>query len=579
MLRKPAFATTAVRVAVKQFRQEMARVAKTILSKSGLIPVSGIVAATLIIHLLFDTLLFDASRADSHSVACLIFILVAVATFLWGIYGGGLTVIGLWMLPALGGALGAASYDGYQREIMGVEMASVLLAFMGLLAGGASRYIHANAQRQERDALIDPETGWGNTRAFFRFFRSIKSDKAILLIEAKNRTDIYSLFGISQELPVFRAALTVLATQFPDSRLFVSSGDRVVICDVNWPLDRIAELAKEIISVFEKPIVVDGVGVYIDLQIGIATFKKGAPDTPSQAIKKASRAMKIAELRDLPYEQHSGAHEDNPAFQVELLSDFKTAIDDHQLFVVYQPVIDFFTGSVSGVEALVRWKHPQKGMLSPDSFLPAVEKTNLISPLNRFVMLTALDSIQEWSQQGLDMSVAVNLAPRSLQDLSLVDELSEMIYDKGADPQRLVIEVVEKSFAYDRRTVSKVLTALRKMGVRIFIDDFGAEYSALSYLRDLPIDCIKIDGSFVKGIERGGNRSRIVSGMHELAKELNMKCIVEGIENKNQYNALRKIGCRYGQGFYFCKPMPFGALGLLGGAHGAYLQNQVSLHS
>jgi EAL domain-containing protein (putative c-di-GMP-specific phosphodiesterase class I) len=233
------------------------------------------------------------------------------------------------------------------------------------------------------------------------------------------------------------------------------------------------------------------------------------------------------------------------------------ALSGAQLRVHYQPSVSLNgdTG-LAGFEALVRWEHPERGLIEADQFVPVAEQTGLIVPIGEWVLDQALRDIERWRHERPDVSVSVNLSSRQLEHPGLVESLAAAVRSSGADPKQLVLEVTEDTVEHNRELAARMLDAVSRLGVKIAIDDFGTGHSSLSSLRDLPLDSIKIDRSFVSGLGTDPNGEAIVGALVELGHALGLTVVAEGVETDSQLARLRDLGCDGAQGYLFSKPLP-----------------------
>jgi predicted signal transduction protein with EAL and GGDEF domain len=248
-------------------------------------------------------------------------------------------------------------------------------------------------------------------------------------------------------------------------------------------------------------------------------------------------------------------------------SELHNAIIRHELYLLYQPVFDIVTGRLHGAEALVRWNHPVRGLVSPGDFIPVAERSGLIVPLGSWVLREACEQLARWRAEhgdGAMKAINVNVAVRQLREPGFVDEVAAVLSETGLLPQNLIVEITESSVA-DGRQVRETLNALHEMGVRLALDDFGTGQSSLSLLRAFPVDVLKLDKSFVDGIADGDDRGRlaVAAAVGQLAEYLQLSAVAEGIESEAQLIRLREMGYRLGQGFYMAKPLPADEAGKL----------------
>src|SRR5204863_5267318 len=224
----------------------------------------------------------------------------------------------------------------------------------------------------------------------------------------------------------------------------------------------------------------------------------------------------------------------------------------------YQPIVSLDNLSLAGFEALIRWNHPHKGIMSPGEFIPVSESTDLIVPLNLMVLENSCRQVGEWTShpENAGLFVSVNLSGKHFDQPNLVDQIQEILDNTGFDARRLKLEITETAVMENADAAISMLRSIKQLGIQISIDDFGTGYSSLSYLHRFPIDTLKIDRSFVNAIERGTENSEIVRTIVYLAKALNLNVVAEGIENIRQFHQLNLLGCEYGQGYLFSRPLP-----------------------
>ncbi|WP_306214599.1 putative bifunctional diguanylate cyclase/phosphodiesterase [Actinoplanes sp. RD1] len=330
----------------------------------------------------------------------------------------------------------------------------------------------------------------------------------------------------------------------------------VVQRDVTGPADAIA-LARRVLSIAAaRPVTIGDHTVVVRMSIGIAVAAPGdtlddlrrhADIAIYQAKRTASHSFAVYEPGMLDRRRDD-----------ELLGrDLDDAVSGEQLEVHYQPMIDLATGRPTGAEALVRWRHPVRGMVSPLDFIAVAERTGIITEIGLHVLEQACRQVLAWhrSTGRDDLYVSVNVSPRQLQERGLAADILAVLDRERLDPRRLVLEVTESAIV-DDRTAIPTLRALRAHGIRIAIDDFGTGYSSLQYLTRLPVDILKVDRSFVAEITGEGHGSAVTEAVIRLAQALELSTVAEGIETTTQADRLRQLGCRTGQGYLYAKPMP-----------------------
>ncbi|MCD5310389.1 EAL domain-containing protein [Kineosporia babensis] len=318
------------------------------------------------------------------------------------------------------------------------------------------------------------------------------------------------------------------------------------------------DLAMRLHQALEPAIVVNDQELFVGTSIGIAGAEVGSIAV-DQLIRNADLAMYQAkERRDgRPARYDPSLHHDLLE-RVALESDLRRALVDQELEVHYQPTIVLESGAMVGVEALVRWPHPERGMVRPDLFIPIAEQTGMIHELGRQVLRRACAQGQEWAQLSPQtaLTVAVNVSAKQLQRRDFVDEVREVLLESGFPAERLVLEMTESVLVHDAEATLDTLQALKAMGVRIAIDDFGTGYSSLSYLHRFPVDILKIDRSFVERLSGTEDEDNLVESIVQLGHTLRLETIAEGIEEADQIEALRRLGCQMAQGYHFGRPVP-----------------------
>jgi EAL domain-containing protein (putative c-di-GMP-specific phosphodiesterase class I) len=245
--------------------------------------------------------------------------------------------------------------------------------------------------------------------------------------------------------------------------------------------------------------------------------------------------------------------------RLETLEQLRSALDDDQLDNHYQPKLDLRTGAVVGVEALVRWNHPERGLLYPDVFLPLAEQAGLMRRLALDVLERSLRDLRAWRAAGHELSVAVNLSVSNLQDVALPDQVAMLLDAFSVPPAALTLEITEDVLMADAARSQQVMAALRRLGVSLSIDDYGSGYSSLAYLKALPVDELKLDRSFVTHLTTDDRSAAIVRSTLQLARDLGMTMVAEGVEDAASLAALRSWGCDLAQGYHIARPMPAGA--------------------
>ena len=295
--------------------------------------------------------------------------------------------------------------------------------------------------------------------------------------------------------------------------------------------------------------------LHITGSIGIALYP--AHSSPQQLIVHADIAMYEAKRKGgnacVVFEPSMGK---DSAEQIQLQSDLRTALAEQQICMHYQPKVDAKSGRVTAVEALMRWHHPVRGMIAPDVFIPLAERSGMIHALGQLAITQSCQQLNAWARQGLEMRVAINISVQQLRTSELADFLAQTMQANGLQPHQVLCEITESVAMEDTQTTQRALEQLRKLGVRLSIDDFGTGYSSLSYLRQLQVQQIKVDRSFIQDITASEAARAVVQAVIDLAHALGLRVIAEGVENAEQRDILLAMGCDGFQGFFFGRPMP-----------------------
>ncbi len=317
----------------------------------------------------------------------------------------------------------------------------------------------------------------------------------------------------------------------------------------------VANIADKICRRVGEPYSFSGKEIYVSASIGISLHPDDGEDI-GELMKRADTAMFKAKEHGGSYLFYEPEMEAVVTNKVEIEQDLRHCLDREELDVFYQPKLNLQTRKVAGLEALVRWNHPDKGEVGPNDFIPLAEETGLISELGLWVLISSCVQMQSWIDKGHEpVPVSVNLSGRQLENGDIASQVAHVLAESGLKPEYLELEITESIIMKRPEEVISILHQLKAMGVKLSIDDFGTGYSSLNYLRKFPIDLLKIDKAFVRDIESNKEDRLIVKGIIALAKSLNLEVLAEGVETAEQQNFLEQEGCDYIQGFYIGKPM------------------------
>jgi diguanylate cyclase (GGDEF)-like protein len=339
-------------------------------------------------------------------------------------------------------------------------------------------------------------------------------------------------------------------------------GDEFAVLLEDAGYDEAASVAENLRSTLAEPFTaqaglssVRSLTLHSTVSIGIARFPDDGPDL-SSLLRKADIAMYKAKMSGDGHHVYSSTDKSDGANRLRTIDELQAAMTSNQLVVHYQPKIDLATGEVHSVEALVRWDHPTRGLLYPGAFLGLVEASGLMRAMTRLVLEMALDQAAAWQAQGEHLIIAINLSASALVDSDLPDEVFDMLEARGVPPAALQLEITEEFLMADHDRAWSILTRLRNGGVQISVDDFGTGYSSLSRLREMPIDELKLDRSFVQPMTDDTRAAALVASTIALAHSLGLRMVAEGVETNVAYAQLKRLGCDQAQGFLMSRPVP-----------------------
>ena len=452
------------------------------------------------------------------------------------------------------------AFDQAEGALLG-EMADDLAYGIATLRLRAD---HRQAEQTiERMAFHDALTGLPNrTLLETRLAEAIAAARqqnrslALLMLDVDRFREVNEVIGYGRGDKLLQGLGQRLQRVLDDHDMLAHFGrDEFAILLTQADANHATETAQRILKALEEPFDLSEFRVEVRLSIGIALFPGHGTD-PEMLILRADAAMYRAKRAHSGFAMFRGDKESENLRRLSLVGDLRRAIEDNQLLLYYQPKVDMRSRALVGVEALVRWQHPRLGMVPPDQFVPLAEHTGLIQPLTHWVLSSALGQAYAWHEAGLATPIAVNLSMPNLRDPRLPGRISGIMTTWGAQPDWLQIEVTESSLMEDPAGTLEVLRRLDSMGIKLFVDDFGTGYSSLSYLQKLPIDAIKIDKSFVLGLPGDKDSQVIVRSTIDMAHDLGLKVVAEGVENRQIWDRLIEMDCDVAQGAYVSEPVP-----------------------
>ncbi|MDR0268819.1 EAL domain-containing protein [Paenibacillus sp.] len=341
----------------------------------------------------------------------------------------------------------------------------------------------------------------------------------------------------------------------PHEEVFSMGGDEFALIMPSLPdAEAAMNRSRILMQLFDKPIMIEDYDYHITLCAGIAIFPEDG-DTAEQLVQHADTAVHQAKDYGMDVRHFVPAMLRKAKERLKLENDLRKAIERNEFYLEYQPLVHLETTETVGMEALLRWEHPKRGNVPPLEFIPLAEESGLIVPLGEWVLRTACLQNKQWQDAGYKpICVSINLSMRQFLQTRLADQIDQILKEIGLDPKYVELEITE-SMTFDKETAFEQLRRLKELGVSISIDDFGTGYSSLHYLKNMPIDRLKIDRSFVNEVMSDHNDAAIVSTIASMAHHLQLKVTAEGVENEEQLHFLREQRCHEGQGYFFSKPI------------------------
>ncbi len=460
----------------------------------------------------------------------------------------------------------AAQIEADARELyplLGGGLALLYLLLVPIVAR-ASRTLRRHAAESQHQALHDELTGIANRRRLFMQLQDeiAAADRggpgfALLMLDLDRFKEVNDALGHGHGDLLLRQVAGRLATSVREGDLLVRlGGDEFALLAPDVAGDEAAlELADRVSAALHGEFVLAGVPVFVEASIGVALFPDHGHDAEA-LLQAADTAMYAAKQAGTHHELYVLERDRRGPERVARLGELRRALAEREIAVYFQPKVDLRTGEVTGAEALVRWEHPERGLMAPMEFLPLAEQTGLITALTTEVLGQALRQCRAWADDGIDLAVAVNVNERSLLDPAFPDEVDALLARHGVPGHRLQLEITERSLIGDLATAMETIARLHGLGVRLSVDDFGTGYSSLSRLLDLPIQELKIDRSFVTDIDGEGPGAAIVRSTIDLGHHLGLEVVAEGVETETTLAELRELGCDAVQGYHLLRPRP-----------------------
>jgi diguanylate cyclase (GGDEF)-like protein len=462
----------------------------------------------------------------------------------------GLAVPGVATLAGLGVLLLGSQQ---QVSVLALVLASATLALAAIPLAFRQRLLRKLSRTDEL-------TGLPNRRALYTdapvMLAGSTARQALMLLDLDRFKDVNDSLGHDLgDALLIQVAARLSGQLRPADLLARLGGDEFAVLLADADEEGATEVAARIREALEQPVRLEGISLQATASIGIALFPTHGTELPL-LLRKADMAMYKAKASRSGHHFYTSADDTHGEERLRLLTELRTALAEDQFVMHYQPKVDLDTGLVNGAEALVRWNHPQRGLLQPSEFLSLAEESGLMHTLTLVVLSKSLDQAARWKARNTPLAVAVNISASSLVDAQFPAKIAGMLALRGLTGTALVLEIPEEFLLADRERARDILTTLRTLGIQIAVDDFGTGYSTLSYLRDLPIDELKLDSSFIRPMADSPRAASLVASTIALAHGLGLRMVAEGVESGAIYDELSRYGCDRVQGHYMSHALP-----------------------
>jgi diguanylate cyclase (GGDEF)-like protein len=469
------------------------------------------------------------------------------------------------------------SYAPIAAAISSDKRTIALVVFLGLallwaviyrIVARASRRLRTTSRENHRLARYDPLTGLPNRTLFIEHVEralrrqgSKTATAAVLLLDLDGFKQINNTLGNDTGDHVLREVARRLRDDLGGDTLVARLGtdEFAILCRRPGGVAGALEVAAHAQASLEPPIALEGIALNVEASIGIAVMGEHA-DGLDTLLQHADVALSRARAHFSRVELYSAGNDGFDPARLQLLGQVRGALERGEFVLHYQPKMSLSSGRITGVEALVRWQHPERGLMQPLEFVPLIEQTALIRPFTLHVVELALQQMVAWRERGISLAMSVNLSARNLLDPDLPSKISALLEERQVQADRLTLEVTESATMADPERAVRVLEALRASGMSVSIDDFGTGNASIDYLARLPANELKIDRSFITGICEDPRADAIVRSTIDFARHLKLRIVAEGIETQQVLERLASLGCDEGQGYLISRPVPAGEI-------------------
>ncbi len=479
---------------------------------------------------------------------------ILLAALAFGVPGGLLAAVAAGLL--LGPYMPLEVASGESQDTLNWLYRIGFFVLVGTVAGAAATAFKRHLDWQAWLLHHNPLTGLPNQAALLEELRTNPAASVgLMVVQIDNLLEISNTLGYDAVNRVIQTlAARLNECRPPDARVYHYHPERLALLLPGATREELEAVAGQLHPKLSRALEVDGVPVYVDIYLG-AIAQDGHIVHGDDLVKKADAAMAYAHDRSAPFAVYGKDVEAPSRESLSLLGGLPEALRRGHLVLHYQPKVRLKSGTTDGVEALIRWNHPNLGLLSPAKFVPLLEDTELVQTVTQWVLRAACRQLARWRSLGFDLTVAVNVTARNLMQEDFHHVVDSCLREFSVPARALEIEVTESALMRDPGHVLRILERLKRHGHPIAIDDFGTGYSSLAYLADFPASAVKIDQAFIRVIEQRPRVEAIVCHAIEMARAVGMHVVAEGVETESVARLLASMGCEYGQGYYFSRPI------------------------
>lgn len=503
------------------------------------------------------TLIVYYTGGTRFSYAHLIYLPIILAAYFYKISGGMITAVISGLL------LGPYMPINTQTMLMqGIENWSFrmgLLVIIGTFAGYLFSLLESQLEQVNKIAYYDSETGLPNKiKLKQKLEKEIAADNQfyLIILSINNFIDIYKVVGFMNFANYIKRLIRYIRDfKNVENKVYYINENKYGIILKADEKTTVINYLKQFVEYMDNAVKFNQLSIFNDISLGLTSYPEQS-QIADELIDQSFIALEKAENKKVQYYFFEKEDSNLKNNNIQLLADLNQSIKNDDFELYYQPKINLSSQSVETFEALIRWNHPQRGFISPGKFIPIIEQSSLIEPLTEWVIKKALSDINQFNQnnEADEYSIAVNISARNLQHPNFADSLIRNLDKFKINPEKLSLEITETDLILEIEENIKKLKRLKEKGIKIYLDDFGKGYSSLKYLKELPVDFLKIDRYFIKNIGREEGTENIIHSIINMAHALNLKVVAEGVETEAQLDFLRELNCDYAQGYYFARP-------------------------